>query len=158
MFYTFWLIQSLIYYIRTQINVSCMYKRNCFDWSDYFWDDDRRKSDGARPLGEIGTLDYGYRRNKFFFIDDAILWHKARLAQSVEHETLNLGVVGSSTTLGVLFLFPVQISITGTTIYFPFSKAKTNILSTLFAFLQILPLENCGKHRHSAGMACLTIT
>ena len=27
----------------------------------------------------------------------------ARLAQSVEHETLNLGVVGSSPTLGVIF-------------------------------------------------------
>ena len=30
---------------------------------------------------------------------------KARLAQSVEHETLNLGVVGSSPTLGDIFLF-----------------------------------------------------
>jgi hypothetical protein len=29
----------------------------------------------------------------------------ARLAQSVEHETLNLGVVGSSPTLGGFFLF-----------------------------------------------------
>ena len=29
--------------------------------------------------------------------------HQARLAQSVEHETLNLGVVGSSPTLGDLF-------------------------------------------------------
>ena len=29
----------------------------------------------------------------------------ARLAQSVEHETLNLGVVGSSPTLGVIFFF-----------------------------------------------------
>ena len=28
---------------------------------------------------------------------------KARLAQSVEHETLNLGVVGSSPTLGDVF-------------------------------------------------------
>ena len=28
----------------------------------------------------------------------------ARLAQSVEHETLNLGVVGSSPTLGGFFL------------------------------------------------------
>ena len=28
--------------------------------------------------------------------------HEARLAQSVEHETLNLGVVGSSPTLGDL--------------------------------------------------------
>ena len=28
----------------------------------------------------------------------------ARLAQSVEHETLNLGVVGSSPTLGVFLL------------------------------------------------------
>ena len=31
---------------------------------------------------------------------------KARLAQSVEHETLNLGVVGSSPTLGEIFLHP----------------------------------------------------
>ena len=30
-----------------------------------------------------------------------ILCHQARLAQSVEHETLNLRVVGSSPTLGV---------------------------------------------------------
>ena len=29
--------------------------------------------------------------------------HSSRLAQSVEHETLNLGVVGSSPTLGVFF-------------------------------------------------------
>ena len=29
--------------------------------------------------------------------------HMARLAQSVEHETLNLRVVGSSPTLGVMF-------------------------------------------------------
>ena len=29
----------------------------------------------------------------------------ARLAQSVEHETLNLRVVGSSPTLGEIFLF-----------------------------------------------------
>ena len=31
--------------------------------------------------------------------------HQARLAQSVEHETLNLGVVGSSPTLGAFFFF-----------------------------------------------------
>ena len=31
--------------------------------------------------------------------------HSSRLAQSVEHETLNLGVVGSSPTLGVFFFF-----------------------------------------------------
>src|SRR5687768_4233934 len=30
-------------------------------------------------------------------------FNTARLAQSVEHETLNLGVVGSSPTLGVIF-------------------------------------------------------
>ena len=29
----------------------------------------------------------------------------ARLAQSVEHETLNLGVVGSSPTLGDIYIF-----------------------------------------------------
>ena len=29
----------------------------------------------------------------------------ARLAQSVEHETLNLRVVGSSPTLGAIFVF-----------------------------------------------------
>ena len=35
----------------------------------------------------------------------------ARLAQSAEHETLNLGVVGSSPTLGVLFheMFIVEL-------------------------------------------------
>ena len=31
--------------------------------------------------------------------------HRARLAQSVEHETLNLRVVGSSPTLGVGYFF-----------------------------------------------------
>ena len=31
------------------------------------------------------------------------LTHQARLAQSVEHETLNLRVVGSSPTLGEIF-------------------------------------------------------
>ena len=35
----------------------------------------------------------------------------ARLAQSVEHETLNLGVVGSSPTLGVSFYAPQKKSI-----------------------------------------------
>ena len=36
----------------------------------------------------------------------------ARLAQSVEHETLNLGVVGSSPTLGgVLFFFIIYLFI-----------------------------------------------
>ena len=37
-----------------------------------------------------------------------LIWtsaHSSRLAQSVEHETLNLGVVGSSPTLGVFFFF-----------------------------------------------------
>ena len=34
-----------------------------------------------------------------------LLVHMARLAQSVEHETLNLGVVGSSPTLGEAFCF-----------------------------------------------------
>ena len=38
--------------------------------------------------------------------------HSARLAQSVEHETLNLGVVGSSPTLGdIFFLLVCSISI-----------------------------------------------
>ena len=31
----------------------------------------------------------------------------ARLAQSVEHETLNLRVVGSSPTLGEIFFVPI---------------------------------------------------
>ena len=35
-----------------------------------------------------------------FFLNLTILLYTARLAQSVEHETLNLGVVGSSPTLG----------------------------------------------------------
>jgi hypothetical protein len=34
----------------------------------------------------------------------------ARLAQSVEHETLNLRVVGSSPTLGDLFLFTTFVN------------------------------------------------
>ena len=41
------------------------------------------------------------------FINGCFIWVCviARLAQSVEHETLNLGVVGSTPTLGVFF-FP----------------------------------------------------
>ena len=35
----------------------------------------------------------------------------ARLAQSVEHETLNLRVVGSSPTLGANFLTPTNASV-----------------------------------------------
>ena len=35
--------------------------------------------------------------------DDVVANVVARLAQSVEHETLNLGVVGSSPTLGATF-------------------------------------------------------
>ena len=35
----------------------------------------------------------------------------ARLAQSVEHETLNLGVVGSSPTLGEIFSFHMIFTI-----------------------------------------------
>ena len=35
--------------------------------------------------------------------------HLARLAQSVEHETLNLGVVGSSTTLDGSFVTVIHI-------------------------------------------------
>ncbi len=35
-----------------------------------------------------------------------LLLYQARLAQSVEHETLNLRVVGSSPTLGDFLLFP----------------------------------------------------
>ena len=34
----------------------------------------------------------------------------ARLAQSVEHETLNLRVVGSSPTLGALFFLHTHVS------------------------------------------------
>ena len=35
--------------------------------------------------------------------------NSARLAQSVEHETLNLRVVGSSPTLGVVFFFFLEV-------------------------------------------------
>ena len=37
--------------------------------------------------------------------------HSSRLAQSVEHETLNLGVVGSSPTLGVIFSYFLFLSL-----------------------------------------------
>ena len=46
-----------------------------------------------------------------FFFSNFVIWQvllavtmSARLAQSVEHETLNLGVVGSSPTLGDVVL------------------------------------------------------
>ena len=52
----------------------------------------------------------------------------ARLAQSVEHETLNLGVVGSSPTLGdILFFF--------------LSKIITYFRTFLFISYIILPAE-----------------
>ena len=38
---------------------------------------------------------------------ELVAMHAARLAQSVEHETLNLGVVGSSPTLGDVFCVQV---------------------------------------------------
>ena len=38
-------------------------------------------------------------------MDFSNLMYSARLAQSVEHETLNLRVVGSSPTLGVIVFF-----------------------------------------------------
>ena len=42
------------------------------------------------------ALAASYKRHPFLYY-----WYtSARLAQSVEHETLNLGVVGSSPTLG----------------------------------------------------------
>ena len=37
-------------------------------------------------------------------VESSLCAHTARLAQSVEHETLNLRVVGSSPTLGASFL------------------------------------------------------
>ena len=50
----------------------------------------------------------GRAKNLTFAMDSINIHHKlkrqsARLAQSVEHETLNLRVVGSSPTLGVIF-------------------------------------------------------
>ena len=45
--------------------------------------------------------------NSLFFIYNSVIPAKwsARLAQSVEHETLNLRVVGSSPTLGEVLLY-----------------------------------------------------
>ena len=47
------------------------------------------------------------RASHIFFLNvpTAFTQHRARLAQSVEHETLNLRVVGSSPTLGGGFVF-----------------------------------------------------
>ncbi len=53
---------------------------------------------------------------------------QARLAQSVEHETLNLGVVGSSPTLGEFFRIPVNI------IKF-FLELKINMYRNLLIYL-----------------------
>ena len=41
----------------------------------------------------------------------------ARLAQSVEHETLNLKVVGSSPTLGAAFLFILKAQLVSHYLY-----------------------------------------
>ena len=46
-----------------------------------------------------------------FIYNRAHLYEQARLAQSVEHETLNLRVVGSSPTLGALF-FALALTVT----------------------------------------------
>lgn len=43
-----------------------------------------------------------YTKNSVVCVDKICI-HQARLAQSVEHETLNLRVVGSSPTLGAVF-------------------------------------------------------
>ncbi len=45
--------------------------------------------------------------NLVYFVPQYTILTEARLAQSVEHETLNLRVVGSSPTLGDKF-FPIM--------------------------------------------------
>ena len=64
--------------------------------------------------------------------------NSARLAQSVEHETLNLRVVGSSPTLGVVFFF---LEVGGGTIW---KREYMNpvIFNFLFQFLQEQLLQN----------------
>ena len=52
-----------------------------------------------------------------------VLAHSARLAQSVEHETLNLRVVGSSPTLGDgYFFFLDELNLTAVPVGFHASK------------------------------------
>ena len=52
----------------------------------------------------------------------------ARLAQSVEHETLNLRVVGSSPTLGVVFYPIISVVVR--------YRASSNIINTISYFCQ----------------------
>ena len=57
-----------------------------------------------RPLCECKFLTVHVQYNKAFVFANKM--QRARLAQSVEHETLNLRVVGSSPTLGaIIFSF-----------------------------------------------------
>ncbi len=69
---------------------------------------ERRGVDEGRRRGKRGRCGMKEReeremRDELFFSIKILLEHlQARLAQSVEHETLNLRVVGSSPTLGVI--------------------------------------------------------
>ena len=58
------------------------------------------KSDAQREMSPKHTPKEKYSFSKNLCIGKT---SAARLAQSVEHETLNLRVVGSSPTLGVMF-------------------------------------------------------
>ena len=51
-------------------------------------------------------------------MDGAAVLPAMALAQSVEHETLNLGVVGSSPTLGVDFCCSLKLMITCNCIFY----------------------------------------
>jgi hypothetical protein len=69
-----------------------------------------------RPLNELYNFAFMITNNNYHFFPPIFVWDSlsimqvyttekvtARLAQSVEHETLNLRVVGSSPTLGAHF-------------------------------------------------------
>ena len=58
-------------------------------------------------------------------------FYQAWLAQSVEHETLNLGVVGSSPTLGAHFFFQVEIEIFIRSVYYSIYSTSAPWLSWL---------------------------
>ena len=66
-----------------------------------------RSSDegGARPWGraQLKSRDFGGARPAAASLERQMVWVCARLAQSVERQALNLMVVGSSPTMGVLF-------------------------------------------------------
>ena len=66
----------------------------------------------------------------------------ARLAQSVEHETLNLRVVGSSPTLGASILFGFVISSYQGSHFFPLTNYFSNTITLACTSSQINSIDS----------------